>query len=312
MFAPLKDLDLTTLRLFVQVCDARSILQVSERERVVPSAITKRLAKLERDLGVTLLRRGGGGVIPTSAGLALAANARNVLNESRRLYDAMGLYKEGAAGFVSVMATHSAIAGHLIDDIARFQCDPRHGEARIAVTQGITSEVVLAIREGRTALGIVWDMTELGGLRSVSYGHDRLVIGVRADHPLASQASISIPEAFEHPYISYPWAQTFIDLLMRAGTLTETPPPPRLSVPSHEAAMRCAARGLGLCVIPVEAASPLADALGLRIIGLQDGWAVRHQAICWREETTQTPMARQLIDYLALCAAQRERAVKEG
>jgi DNA-binding transcriptional LysR family regulator len=310
MFSPPKDLDLTTLRLFVQVCDARSILQVSGREGVVPSAITKRLARLERELGVTLLRRGGGGVIPTSAGLALAANARSLLQESRRLHDAMGLYKEGAAGFVSMSATHSAIAGHLMDDVARFQSDPRYGEARIAITQGVTSEVVLAVREGRAALGIVWDMTELGGLRSTSYGHDQLVIGVRADHPLAGRVSVSIPEAFEHAYISFPWAQTFIDMLLRAGTLSKPPAAPRLSVPTLEAAMRCAARGLGLCVIPVEATSPLSEALGLRVIGLQDAWAVRHHAICWREETAQTPMARQLVDHLAQCAAERERLRK--
>jgi DNA-binding transcriptional LysR family regulator len=298
--------------MFVQVCDARSILQVSERERVVPSAITKRLARLERELGVTLLRRGGGGVIPTAAGLALAASARTVLHESRRLQDAIGLYKEGAAGFVSIMATHSAVAGHLIDDIAGFQNDPRNSEARIAITQGATPEVVLAVREGRAALGVLWDVTELGGLGSISYGHDRLVLGLRADHPLAGRGSVSIPGAFEHPYISFPWAQTFIDLLLRAGTLSSRPPAPRLSVPSHEAAMRCAAKGLGLCVIPLEAARPLSDALGLRITALEEGWAIRHHAICYREETSQTPMARQLIDYLAQCASRRERALQIG
>ena len=34
----MKDLDLTTLRLFVAVCDARSIARVGERENTVPSA----------------------------------------------------------------------------------------------------------------------------------------------------------------------------------------------------------------------------------------------------------------------------------
>ena len=76
--------------------------------------------------------------------------------------------------------------------------------------------------------------------------------------------------------------------------------------------MRCAAKGLGLCVIPLEAARPLSDALGLRITALEEGWAIRHHAICYREETSQTPMARQLIDYLAQCASRRERALQIG
>ena len=44
------DLDLTTLRLFVNVCESRSIQRVAEREKMDRSAITKRLAKLENNL----------------------------------------------------------------------------------------------------------------------------------------------------------------------------------------------------------------------------------------------------------------------
>ena len=105
----MKDLDFTTLRLFVQVCETRSILRVSERENIVPSAITKRISKLEAELRVTLLRRGQGGVIPTPAGLALAANARSLLQESRRLHESLALYKDGAAGSVALMATNATL-----------------------------------------------------------------------------------------------------------------------------------------------------------------------------------------------------------
>ena len=50
MQVSMKDLDLTTIRLFVAVCESRSILRVSERENMVPSAITKRLANLEDEI----------------------------------------------------------------------------------------------------------------------------------------------------------------------------------------------------------------------------------------------------------------------
>jgi DNA-binding transcriptional LysR family regulator len=38
-------MDLTTLKLFVQVCDTQSIKRVAEREGIDASSITKRLAK---------------------------------------------------------------------------------------------------------------------------------------------------------------------------------------------------------------------------------------------------------------------------
>jgi len=296
--ADVKDLDLTTLRLFVQVCDTRSILRVSEREQIVPSAITKRLAKLEHDLGVKLLRRGQGGVIPTAAGLALAASARHVIEESRRLHNAIALHKAGASGFVPVMASFASTCAHLVDDLASFMNEAQFRDTRIALSQGVTAEVVLAVREGRAALGIVWDEVELGGLTTLPYGTDTLVLCMGPDHPLAQRTSVSPTEMFQHDYISYPWAQTFIDTLKQGSPVDDAFPPPRLTVPTYEAAVRYAAAGLGLCVLPLAMAHPLATSLKLKLIAIEAQWSLRHYAICFRDQASLTPVTRQLIDHL--------------
>ena len=47
----MRDLDLTTLRLFVYVCESGSLVRASERANIVASAISKRLAQLEERLG---------------------------------------------------------------------------------------------------------------------------------------------------------------------------------------------------------------------------------------------------------------------
>jgi DNA-binding transcriptional LysR family regulator len=56
------DLDLTSLRLFVAVCETRNIARAAERQVIVGSAISKRLSALEATVGTPLLqrrRRGG-------------------------------------------------------------------------------------------------------------------------------------------------------------------------------------------------------------------------------------------------------------
>ena len=63
----MRNLDLLTLRLFVAVCDHRSIARVAEQEAIVGSAISKRLAQLEDAVGTTLLVRKRRGVAPTPA-----------------------------------------------------------------------------------------------------------------------------------------------------------------------------------------------------------------------------------------------------
>jgi DNA-binding transcriptional LysR family regulator len=82
-----RDLDVKTLRLFVAVCECRTMARAAEQEHIEPSAISKRIAQLESDLGVELLARGRRGVQPTPAGLALLDHARSVLFTMERIAD---------------------------------------------------------------------------------------------------------------------------------------------------------------------------------------------------------------------------------
>ncbi len=53
----MRDLDLTTLRLFVAVCETQNIARAGEQQHIVASAISKRLAQLEETVGTSLLDR---------------------------------------------------------------------------------------------------------------------------------------------------------------------------------------------------------------------------------------------------------------
>src|SRR5436190_21388858 len=75
----MRDIDLKTLRLLVAVCDHRNMARAAEQEHIEPSAISKRIAQLEADLGTPLLLRSRRGVEPTPAGTALLEHARTVL-----------------------------------------------------------------------------------------------------------------------------------------------------------------------------------------------------------------------------------------
>ena len=58
----MRDLDLTSLRLFVAVCETRNIARAAEQQHIVASAVSKRLALLEGVVGATLLERRRRGV----------------------------------------------------------------------------------------------------------------------------------------------------------------------------------------------------------------------------------------------------------
>lgn len=50
-----RSFDPVTLRMFVAVCEERNIARAAEREAIVASAISKRIAAIESELGVQLL-----------------------------------------------------------------------------------------------------------------------------------------------------------------------------------------------------------------------------------------------------------------
>ena len=53
----MRDLDLTTLRLFVATCEAGNIAKAAAAANLVGSAVSKRLAQLETQFGTPLLLR---------------------------------------------------------------------------------------------------------------------------------------------------------------------------------------------------------------------------------------------------------------
>src|ERR1700761_7948770 len=72
-------LDLTTLRLFVAICEEGNLTRASHREAIAPSAVSKRMHDLEQALQVALFERQPNGMALTPAGESLLHHARVTL-----------------------------------------------------------------------------------------------------------------------------------------------------------------------------------------------------------------------------------------
>ena len=61
-FGMARHIDPVTLRLFVAVCEERNIARAADREAIVASAVSRRIAAIEEDIGAPLLVRGRRGI----------------------------------------------------------------------------------------------------------------------------------------------------------------------------------------------------------------------------------------------------------
>ncbi len=300
------DLDLKTLRLLVAVCELRNIKQAAAQERIEPSAISKRIAQLEHRLRAPLLVRGRRGVTPTPAGLALLEHARTLLFTLDRIEADVAAFAGGLRGQVRLVASASAIAESLLDDIAAFMRRADHRGIQVDIEERFSRDIVRVVREGAASVGICWDSIDFGGLQTLPYRRDELVLAVHADHPLARRRTLRFEQTLDHDQVGLPPATAVHTMLHRAAARTGRTIHYRVVVSSFYASLRVVAANLGISVIPRQVAAAAAAQGQVRLIELTDGWAQRRFALCFRDRAALPPAAARMVDFLGERAAQAD------
>lgn len=294
----MRDIDLKTLRLLVAVCDHRNIARAAEEAHIEPSAISKRIAQLESDLGVPLLTRSRRGVEPTTAGNALLEHARSVLFTMERIASDVAAFGGGLKGRVSICASASAMAEALLDDISSFMREPSNENIRVDVEERLSSDLVRQLREGAASVGVCWDNVDLQGLQHRPYRQDRLALAVHRDHPLANEPSLWFEQTLDYEHVGLLPSTAVHTMLQRAAASAGKTVSYRVVVSSFDAAFRVVAAGLGISVVPVEVAETYRPALGINVIPLADAWAQRRFVVCFRSFDALQPAAQRMVDYL--------------
>ena len=295
----MRDLDLTSLRLFVTVCDTGNMSRAAEKANMVASAVSKRLAQLEATVGASLLTRRKHGVVPTPAGETLLEHARSMLLSASRIERDMASHAAGIQGRVNVLATASVMAESLTDEIAEFLKKPEHQNIQIDLEERISPEVVRGIREGVASIGICWDAAETGLLHTRTYRHDHLSVAVPRGHPLCGLPAVRFADTLAFEHVIMPVNSAVEVMLQREASLLGQRLQHRVIVTNFEAALRVVRAGLAIALVPREVTTLYAQAYGLEVLSLQENWSRRRFILCHRGEDQLSPAAQLLLNNLS-------------
>ncbi len=295
----MRDMDLKTLRLLVAVCDHRNMARAAEQEHIEPSAISKRIAQLEADLGTPLLVRARRGVEPTPAGLALLEHARTMLFTMDRIASDVSAFAVGIKGNVRLIASASAIAESLLDDVASFMREPANANIKVDIEERMSRDVTRQLREGSTAVGVCWDRVDLTGLQRKPYRKDRLGLAVHPDHPLAARSRIRFEQTLDHEHVGLQPSTAVHTMLNQAAARIGRTVSYRVIVSNFDSAFRVVAANLGISVIPLEVGQSFSLKTGVKLIPLTDPWATRQFAICFQRYDALQPAAQLLVTHLS-------------
>jgi DNA-binding transcriptional LysR family regulator len=246
-------------------------------------------------------------VEPTPAGETLLEHARAMLAGQERIARDMAAFAAGVRGQVRVLATASAIAESLADDVAAFLKKPEHRDIRVDIEERVSNGVISGVREGMAAVGICWDVADFTGLRTRPWRSDHLAVVTPLDHPLAHRDHLYLAETLDQDHVSLPPSSAVQLMLQRAAALAGKTVNYRVVVATFDAALRVVRAGLAISVLPAELARPYAQAFGLRVVPLADAWAQRRFALSTRDENTLSPAAALLVEHLAGLGQQEHR-----
>jgi len=304
---PAMHFDLVDLRLFVNIADTNSVTRGAERTHLSVPAASIRIKNLEESVGAKLLLRSSQGVTLTPPGQAFAHHARLVLLQLEHLRGDLDEYARGIKGHLRVAASTTAITEFLPAVLQRYLAT--HPEVSVDLRERLSSDIVRAVSEGQTDIGIVSGTVRTEGLEVMPYREDRLVLVVAASHALAGRGAVHFADtlAFDHVGLNeasaiHAFLHRIAAELHRANVFKL-----RIQVGNFEAACRMVEANVGVSILPESAALRHRERLDIRILQLEDDWAPRKLHVCARSFDLLPGFARELVELLRADAAGEAR-----
>jgi DNA-binding transcriptional LysR family regulator len=184
--------DLSDLRAFVAAADHGSFRVAAESLHISPSALSRRVEKLEEALGVRLLERTTRKMELTIAGRSFVEKARHVLAELESSLFGMEDLTRRLTGLVTIACVPSAVSFFLPRALETYHRN--FPGIRVRLIDETSSVVFLAVARGEADFGLTYIGTQEPDVEFSPILQDPFVLACLRDHPLASQTSVTWAE----------------------------------------------------------------------------------------------------------------------
>ncbi|MGY2200591.1 LysR family transcriptional regulator [Pseudomonas gingeri] len=288
--------DLQSLRVFLLAAEHGSLTKAAEHANMTLSALSKRIAELERTTDCPLFTRLPRGLELTSAGHGLLVHVRSILDGVNRMAVEVGDFAVGVRGHIKVWANTSAVVQFLPQDLARFLSHNR--QVRISLEEALSEATIDAVETGRADIGVFADNVPSPGLETFAYRTDQLVLLVPSAHPLAGLDSIAFVDTLDFDYVALNQGSSLLRRITDAAHRASRVLNVRIQVSSFDGICRMIEAGLGIGILPRAAVRAELLGAGLHAIELSDAWARRTLYLGVKSRAGLAPEALRLFEFL--------------
>ncbi len=287
--------DLLTLRLFVAVCEERSINRAAEREHIAASALSRRLSDLEASLEAQLFRRHSRGLEALPAALTLLHHARILMRDMAQMESELADHATGLRGSIRLHATIWAIVQYLPSDLNAFLST--HPRVSVEIEEALSAGTIKAVAERIADIGIVASSVLEEGVRVLPYRRDRLVVVMPKHHDLARRAGLHMADLLPYDMIGAKRGSALDQLMLGGEAALGEALKVRVRLSGFETVCRMAEAHLGIGLVPAACAARHCQTMSLAMVPLEESWAERQLNICVAEGPLPAPV-RALVEHL--------------
>ena len=274
------------LRTCVEVARVEHLGRAAEVLQADQSTVSRKIARLEEEVGVPLFERIGRSIRLTQAGRRFVAKAERLLEDLRdAIADAEGAVS-AETGQVHIGFLHTVGARWLPERLARFL--RAYPGVRFVLEEGTAAEVVSGVVAGDFDLGIVGPPPNVPDLEIHPLFRERVAAVVPAAHRLVGRSSCTLEDLAREPLIlprSRSGLRKVIDEAFAVQGLS-----PRVAYEGDDLAIvqGLVEAGLGSTLLPTPLPVP---STRVAVIPLREPPIARTMVLCWDRRRTLPPAA---------------------
>ncbi len=193
-------MQIETLRLFCDLVEAGNFSTAAEKHHITQSAVSQRIAALEKEVGAKLLIRGRRAEA-TKEGRLFLKSAHQILEIHDDFRDQLRDFHEAVGGELKIATVYS-IGLHELPPYLKWFRD-HFPDVNVKVEYRRSNQVYLDVTEERADLGLVAYPEERRGISAETFWQDQLVAIFPVDHEFARRSTIAIQELQGSRFISF-------------------------------------------------------------------------------------------------------------
>lgn len=194
-------MDIRLLRYFVAVVDHRGLRRAADEMHVAPSALSRAMRQLERDMGVELLHRSTDGMLPSAAGRDLLEHARSLLAAADDATAAMRVHaRRGATlrvGLIGGPLVASELTLPILSDFRAGHPDTLSETAATSFDRQLDP-----LLDGELDVALVRGPARHPNVDTINIAYEPRVLLVGADHDLAGGTEVDIDDVLDEPTVT--------------------------------------------------------------------------------------------------------------